>query len=624
MRNAWSCVRASLAASLCAASIFAAAGMAQDAAPTSVAPSGESVYMKRCATCHDQANTRAPARSVLQTLPAARILRTLDFGLMMGIAYPMTREERQAVASYLGTSAPDAPPAASNPCPTQVRAIAGPAQDSWMGWSSTAANTRFQTTEAAGVNLGQVRRLKLKWAVGFPGDVTAFAAPTVVNGTLFVGSASGVVRALDAKTGCQHWVFQANGAVRAAIVPVKNGNEYSLVFGDLIGWFYSLNAKTGELLWKKRIDDHEATRLTGSAVSLNGVIFVPAASWEETRSLDPAYPCCTFRGSITALRVADGSLVWKTYTVDPPRKTGVNSVGAVQSGPSGAPVWSAPTPDPKRGILYVTTGDNYSVPATTTSDALLALDLKTGRILWSQQVTANDAYTSACRRKGANCPPPNGPDYDFGSSALLVKDPKGREMLVAGQKSGMVYGFDPANKGKILWQTRVGKGGLNGGVQWGMASDGQKVYASVSDVTAVMNSAGPVGGATFDPVQGGGLTALHLEDGSKAWYAPSHPCDPPRPGCSPGQSQALTLIPGAVFSGALDGHIRAFASEDGEMLWDFDTAQEYTTVNGAPGHGGSLDGAGPIIAGGMLFVNSGYPRNGGMPGNVLLAFGPED
>jgi polyvinyl alcohol dehydrogenase (cytochrome) len=596
------------------------AASAQNAAPIS----GADVYQKRCATCHDQVGNRAPSRDALQKMPAARILRTLDFGLMMGVAYPMKREEREAVAGYLGTKGEDAPRPASAFCAAGVRPMSGPATSNWMGWSPSQSNTRYQMTEQAGLTMGQVRRLKLKWALGFPGDVTAFAAPTVVNGTLFVGSAGGAVQAVDAKTGCLHWVFQANGPVRAAILPVRNGSTYSLVFGDLIGWVYSLDAKTGKQLWKRRVEDHEAARLTGSPVAHNGVVFIPAASWEETRSTDPQYKCCTFRGSLTALHVSDGSLVWKSYMVDAPKKTGVNGVGAERWGPSGAPIWSSPTIDTKRGLLYVTTGDNYSSPATATSDAVRALELKTGRVVWSQQTTSNDAYTSACRRKDVNCPPENGPDYDFGSSALLVHAPNGREILVAGQKSGVVYALDPNEKGKILWQTRVGKGGLNGGVQWGMASDEQKVYAAVSDVSAVMNTAGPVGGATFDPVQGGGLTALHLEDGGKAWFAPSHPCDPPRPGCSPAQSQALTLIPGVVFSGSIDGHLRAFATEDGEVVWDFDTAKEYATVNGIEAKGGSLDGAGPVIAGGMVFVNSGYPRNGGMPGNVLLAFAPED
>jgi polyvinyl alcohol dehydrogenase (cytochrome) len=604
----------------------AAAQNSASASPSATAAgSGADVYQKRCATCHDQAGSRAPSRDALQKLSAARILRTLDFGLMMALAYPLNRAEREAVANFLGTKTEESPLPASAFCSADISILSGPESDSWAGWSPSTSNSRYQTAAQAGLAPGQVRRLKLKWALGFPGDVTAVGAPTIVRGTLFVGSASGAVEAVDAKTGCIHWVFQANGPVRAAILPVDSGSETSLVFTDLIGWGYALNAKSGKAIWKKRIDEHEATRLTGSSVGLNGVVYIPAASWEETRSLDPQYVCCTFRGSVTALRVQDGSVIWKTYTVDAPKKTGTNSAGAAQWGPSGAPIWSAPTVDAKRGLLYVATGDNYSVPATSTSDAVMALDLKTGRIAWTTQVTANDAYTSACRNKGVNCPPTDGPDFDFGSSAILVRAPNGKEILVAGQKSGVVSAFDPDAKGKILWQTRVGKGGLNGGVQWGMATDGQKVYAAVSDVHAVMNTAGPVGGATFDPVQGGGLTALHLEDGSKAWFAASHPCDPPRPGCSPGESAALTLIPGVVFSAALDGHLRALSTEDGEMLWDFDTAsQTYSTVNGVPAKGGSIDGAGPVVAGGMLFVNSGYPRNGGMAGNVLLAFAPED
>ena len=603
---------------------FAPSVAAQGAARGSGSASGADIYQKRCATCHDQAGSRAPSRDALQKLSAARILRTLNFGLMMAIAYPLNRADREAVANYLGTKAEETPLPTSAFCAANVSILSGPANDSWRGWSPSASNARYQTAEQAGLAPGQVPRLKLKWAIGFPGDVTAFGAPTVVNGTLFIGSASGAIEAVDAKTGCTHWVYQADGPVRSAILPVPSGSSTSLVFTDLIGWGYALDAKSGHMIWKKRIDEHEAARLTGSAVELNGVVYIPAASWEETRSLNPEYTCCTFRGSVTAIRVRDGSMVWRAFTIDrPAQKTGTNSAGAQQWGPSGAPIWSAPTVDAKRGMLYVATGDNYSEPATATSDAVLALDLKTGRVAWSTQVTANDAYTSACRSKGVNCPPADGPDFDFGSSAILVRAPNGKEILVAGQKSGVVTAFDPDAKGKILWQTRVGKGGLNGGVQWGMATDGQKVYAAVSDVHAVMNTAGPIGGATFDPVQGGGLTALHLEDGTKAWFAPSHPCEPPRPGCSPGQSAALTLIPGVVFSPGLDGHLRAFSTEDGTMVWDFDTAREYSTVNGVPAKGGSIDGAGPVIAGGMVFVNSGYPRNGGMPGNVLLAFGVE-
>jgi polyvinyl alcohol dehydrogenase (cytochrome) len=587
-------------------------------------PSGEDVYTKYCASCHDQVGARIPTREALTKMSPARILRTLDFGLMMSIAYPIRRDEREAVAKFLGTGTDESALPASAFCKADRPAISAAPRESWTGWGPSQANTRFQTAERAGLNAGDIGRLELKWAFGFPGDVIAFAAPTILNGTLFVGSAGGMVQALDAKTGCLHWLYQASGPVRAAMTVATEGARNTLVFSDQNGWVYALDARTGKANWKTKVEEHEATRLTASLAVQDGVAFVPAASWEETRSIDPAYPCCTFRGSVTAVRVRDGSLVWKTYLVDPPKKTGVTAIGTETFGPSGAGVWSTPTVDAARGVLYITTGDNYSHPATATSDAVMALDLKTGRIVWSQQTTPSDVYNSSCGSRGPNCPPESGPDYDFGSSAMLVRAPDGRDVLVAGQKSGVVYALDPANKGKFLWQARVGKGGTNGGVQWGMASDGRSVYASVSDVVRPpggISGAAPVGNAQLDPVQGGGLTALNTSDGTKVWFAASAPCNPPRPGCSPAQPGAVTAMQGAVFSGSMDGHIRAFSTADGKLLWDFDTEKSYATVNGAPATGGSLDGAGPVLVGGMLFVNSGYPRFGGTPGNVLLAFG---
>jgi polyvinyl alcohol dehydrogenase (cytochrome) len=586
--------------------------------------SGDAVYREYCASCHDHAGPRVPPRSALQNLSVARILRTLDTGVMMNVAYGLQRSQREAVAQYLGKPIDDSAPPRNAFCSDRKFSWPENSTSNWAGWSPTSSNTRFQSAEHAALTVAQVRNLKFEWAFGFAGDITAYAAPTIQNGVLFVGSAGGVVHAMNAKTGCLYWTFQANGPVRAATLIAKNGAGHSLLFPDQIGWFYSLDALTGRLLWKRRIDPHEATRLTGSAAERDGVAFVPAASWEETRSGNPKYPCCTFRGSVTALRVSDGSVRWKTYMIDPPKKTGVNGKGDPQFGPSGAGIWSAPTIDSKRGLLYVTTGDNYSVPTTKTSDAIMALDLKTGKIVWSQQVTVGDFHNFAtCTDDDSKC----GPDYDFGASAILTH-PGGRDLLVAGQKSGIVYALDPADRGKILWQARVGKGGMTGGVQWGMASDEQKVYAAVSDVAALENESesdgAQVGAANFDPLKGGGLTALRLADGGKAWFAPSYPCAPPRPGCSPAQSAALTAIPGAVFSGSLDGHIRAFSTDDGKLLWDFDTVKEYAAVNGTKAKGGSLDGAGPVIVDGMVYVNSGYPRFGGTAGNVLLAFGPDD
>ena len=587
-------------------------------------PSGAELYAKHCASCHDQASPRVPPRDALTKMSPARILRTLDFGLMMSVAYPLRRDEREALAAFLGKGPDETAPSAQAMCKTGRPLSSAAARGSWTGWSPSAANTRYQPAEQAGLTADTVPRLQLKWAFGFTGDVTAFAAPTVLDGTLFVGSAAGTVQAIDAQRGCIHWIYKASGPVRSAMTIANEGQRRTLLFSDQNGSVYAVDARSGDELWKTRVEAHEATRLTGAFALHEGIAYVPAASWEETRSIDPGYKCCSFRGSITAVRVRDGSVVWKTYLVDQPVKTGTTAAGTDTFGPSGAGVWSAPTVDAARGVLYVTTGDNYSYPATATSDAVMALDLQTGRIVWTRQTTPNDVYNSACGGRGANCPANNGPDFDFGSSALLVKTAGGRDVLVAGQKSGVVYGLDPADGGRILWQTRVGAGGTNGGVQWGMASDGQRVYAAVSDVGRQAGSIGGaagLGNAPLSPTQGGGLTALNVLDGAKVWVAPGTPCAPPRPGCSPAQPAAVTVIPGVVFSGAMDGHLRAFSTADGKLLWDVDTAKTYTTVNGVPGTGGSLDGAGPVVANGMLFVNSGYPRFGGMPGNVLLAFG---
>jgi polyvinyl alcohol dehydrogenase (cytochrome) len=591
--------------------------MAVAALPCAAAVSGEAVYQKRCAGCHDSGAERTPPQDALKQLSVARILRTLDFGVMINIAYVLNREEREAVANFLGVKREDAPVPPQAYCADRKVTIGTSPSPAWNGWSADLSNTRYTT--ASGIMLGQVAKLKLKWAYGFEGDVSAFGAPTVLGRTLFVGSAGGAVQALSTDTGCVRWVYQASGPVRSAPVAVPIGKTHLLVFTDLTGWAYGVEAESGRQVWKKRPEAHESTRLTGTAAQYNGVVFIPAASWEETRSSNPEYPCCTFRGSVTALRAKDGTEVWKTYTIrETPAQTGKGPGIIGTWGPSGAGVWGSPTLDAKRGLLYITTGDNFSSPATDMSDAVLALELKTGRIVWSKQVTPGDVFSGACT--GGSCP---GPDFDFGSSVLMEKLPSGRDVLLAGQKSGVVYALDPDRKGEIMWQTRVGKGSTNGGVQWGMASDGQKVYAAVSDVVRKAPAGQVIQlAAPLDPTQGGGLTALRIANGEKAWYAAPAPCGE-RPRCSPAQPAAVTAIPGVVFSGSVDGHLRAFATEDGRMLWDFDTARDYQTANGVRGNGGSLDGAGPVIAGGMVFVNSGYARNGGTAGNVLLAFAPE-
>jgi len=589
------------------------------AAGAASAPDGAALYQRRCATCHDNATERTPPRQALQGMTAARVLRAMDFGAMMTVAYNLKRDEREAVARFLGRPGAEPGPPASAFCANRSVSLPAQPKAAWNGWSPSADNARFVPAAQANLTAATLPRLKLKWAFGFEGDISAFGQPTFIDGQVFVGSAGGGVQALRADTGCIQWVFQANGPVRSAIVAAPVAAGQALLFGDLTGMFYALDSATGRELWRTRPEVHESVRLTGAPVVHDGVVFIPVASWEESRSINAEYPCCTFRGSLVALRVQDGTQVWKTYLVGEPRLTGKTSVGTPTWGPSGVGTWGAPTLDPKRGAIYITTGDNYSMPATEHSDAVMALDLRSGRILWSTQTLAGDVYNSACggATKGANCPASAGPDHDFGSAAILTRTGTGRELVLAGQKSGVVYALDPEKQGAIVWQTRVGKGGIIGGVQWGMASDAQHVYAASSDAVFTRTATA----TTLDPEAGGGLTALRIADGSKAWFVEPVPCARPgNPRCSPALSAAVTAIPGAVFAGGLDGHLRAYSTTDGKLLWDVDTARDYPTVNSVKARGGAIDGPGPTVMNGLVLVNSGYTRYGGIPGNVLLAF----
>ncbi len=585
------------------------------------APSGEAVFKQRCAACHDSNNPRIPPRAALEKFSSTRILRTLNYGAMINVAYTMSIDEREAVAKYLGTAAEEVSPLpASAFCSDRSVKIAAKPKFEWDGWSPNTANLRYQTAEAAGLSIEQMKHLKLKWAFAFEGDISAFSQPTVLDDNLFTGSAGGVIYALQASTGCIRWSYQAGGPVRTSILAAREGGRHVLMFGDQIGTFYALDAANGKLLWKRKIENHDASRLTGAAIAHDGIVYVPVAGWEENRANDPKYECCTMRGSVAALRIHDGSEIWKAYMTDPPRQTGTSADGVPRFAPNGAAIWSAPTLDLARGALYVTTGDNYSKPASAMSDAVVAVDLKTGKIRWSKQFTEGDAFSGACAGT-----PDCGPDFDFGSSAMLVKS-GGRDLLIAGQKSGMVFALDPDKKGELVWQLRVGKGSTNGGVQWGMATDGQNVYAAVSDVVRVprkKTDLAELRERDLDPEKGGGITAIHLDDGKPVWHMDGIPCAAPRPGCSPSQPAAVTAIPGAVFSGSNDGHLRAYSTEDGKILWDFDTARDFETVDGVHGNGGSIDGPGAVVVNGMVFVNSGYSRQSGMQGNVLLAFGAE-
>ena len=582
------------------------------------AQNGAAIYKARCASCHDTPTGRVPPASAFRSMNPEKILGSMSTGVMKAQAEGLSSAERHALMVYLAMPAPK--PAESLPpsafCKSQPFEDKGP---HWSGWGANYANTRFE--EAPGISASDVPKLRLKWAFGLGDTILARAQPVVAGGRVFVGSETGAVYSLDAQTGCIYWTFDADGPVTSAVVI---GPTKSAYFGDQKANVYSVDAATGKLLWRVHADDHFAARVTAASQFHKGVLYVPVASFEEVLALSSTYECCTFRGSLIALDAATGKVIWKTYTVPEPQPTKKAKTGAQLRGPSGASIWSAPTFDEKLDVLYVATGNNYSDPPTETSDAVLAIDRKTGKILWSHQLTPKDAYNSGCGIPfKTNCPDSDGPDFDFGQPPILVSLTNGRRALVIGQKSGVAFALDPDNKGEILWQTRVGKGGSLGGSQWGSAADRDNMYVAVSDLTIngiVPDSTVPDGyHFGLDPKLGGGLFALRLATGEKVWSATPTPCGD-RKRCSPAQSAAVTAIPGVVFSGSVDGHLRAYSSATGEVVWDVDTIRDYETVNGRKAHGGSLDGPGSAIAGGMLFVNSGYGQWGGTPGNVLLAF----
>ncbi len=579
---------------------------------------GSALYAQHCGRCHDGGLPRTPPRRALTTMTPERIVAALETGTMRTQGAQRTVEERRAIAAFLtGTAVGDTPaPPPLKMCGARTPAAAGGA--AWNGWGTSLANDRFQRT--AGFAAADVPRLKVKWAFAFAGDVSAAVQPSVVAGRVFVASVPGRVYALDLNSGCVYWTFDADAMVRTALDVGNVGGSRVAVFGDVGATVYSIDADTGQLRWKKRVDDHPVARVTGTPRLFGGRVYVPVSSIEEVVGADPRYSCCTFRGSVVALDAATGAVVWKAYVIpDEPKPTRKNSAGTQLFGPSGAAIWSTPTIDEKTGSLYVATGDSYSDPPAATSDAIVAIDLKSGAIKWSKQMTAGDAYNLACSSAaGINCPDARGPDVDFGSPAILVNLAAGKRAIVIGQKSGVVHALDPDDRGKVLWSTRIGRGGVLGGIEWGSASDGRNIYAPLSDL-AFKRRGAEVLGQALDPTAGGGLFALRLVDGAEVWRAAPPTCGD-RTNCSPAQSAPASVGAGVVFSGSLDRHLRAYSTTNGAVVWDFDASETFDTVNGTKAHGGSFDVGGAAIAGGMVLTTSGYPQWGGAGGNVLLAF----
>lgn len=599
----------------------AAGGAARPAeAGVQTAGGGAVLFQNNCASCHAGNDPRVPSTAALRQRTHEQIIETLVTGPMREQGAELTDAQRRAIAEYLAGG----PLATKAAAPMVGRCAVPPALDlasgpQWNGWGPGLTNTRFQPAAQAGLTAEQTPKLTLKWAFGFPNATSARALPTVAGGRLFVGSNSSDVYSLDAKTGCTIWVYRAKSAVRTAIVIGPRSSGSTVYFGDGRANVYALDAASGDLLWSRNVDEHPSAHITGTPTLYNNRLYVPVASGEEGQGNNPRYECCTFRGSLVALDTTTGTLAWKSYTISADAKPiGKNASGTTRWGPSGAGVWSSPTVDVKRGVVYAATGNMYTEPQQGTSDAIMALDLATGATRWIAQVTPKDVFVVGCNAPNpANCPAEVGPDFDFGSAPILVTLASGRDVIVAGQKSGVGWALDPDNRGAVLWQYKAGKGSALGGLEFGSAVDTEQAYFAVSDTI------GPPTMQFDQTLQAGGLHAVKLATGERSWFAAPRPpkCGAVGRGCNAAILAAITVIPGVVFTGSNDGGVRGFSTKDGALLWEFDTNRDFETVNGVPAKGASISGPGPIVAGGMVYINSGYGALGGRPGNVLLAFG---
>jgi len=571
-------------------------------------PDGAKLFETNCRSCHDGNDARAPSIDALRPRGPQAIVDSLTSGSMRYQGLHLSGVERRAIAEFIsgrklrGTLGAPTLGRCAKPTPLGDP-FSGP---HWIGWSPDLRNSHFQSTEQAGLTAAQVPQLEVKWAFGFPDATSAWAQPTIAGGRVFVGSQNGIVYSLDASTGCIAWTFSAHAGVRTAIAIEKR----VAFFGDQNGYVYAVDAATGKEVWSRKADGHPLVRLTGSPVVFDGKVYVPLSSYEEGGK-PPGYACCTFRGGVIALDAKTGDTIWRAYTIEnPPTELRAYADGTEVWGPSGGAVWSAPTIDAKRGAVYVGTGNTYSGPPQPATDAVVAFDLKTGKMRWARQMYPGERDVYGCNPGEINCGPKAGPDFDFGASPILATLPNGRDVVIAGQKSGVTYALDPDRKGEQVWRYRAGGGSGLGGIQWGIAADGEQVYMPVADIYSETP---------------GGLHAVSIATGVKAWVTPAPPpiCGKPNRGCNSAQFSAITVIPGVVFSPSNDGALRAYSTKTGDIVWTFDTNREFATVNGVKARGGSMNGPAPVVAGGMVFVSSGYGTFGLRPGNVLLALAPK-
>lgn len=578
---------------------------------------GSVLFAQHCAQCHDGSVPRAPHQITFSMMTPESILAAMNDGVMSQQAAVLSPGERAAVTSFLS----EAGGAEAQPvrmCETPDADL-GSAMPAWHGWGGDLRNYRYQSTSDSGLDRDSVQTLRLKWVFAIPGATRARSQPLVVGNTVFTGSQDGTVYALDLDSGCAHWRYTADAEVRNGPTIGTVDDQPVLFFGDFSATAHAVDARTGAGLWRTELATHPDATITGSLKFHDGRVFVPISSSEWASAADPGYACCTFRGGVAAVDAASGERVWNSHVIpEEAVDTGTkNPAGVARFAPAGAPVWNSPSIDAERALLYVGTGEAYTSPASSSSDAVIAFRLSDGARVWSRQLLAGDAWNMACFiGGGGNCPEENGPDLDIGAATILWQDGE-RDLLLVGQKSGDVYALDPARGGAIVWQDKLGRGGFAGGVHWGMTTNGTRLFVPIADTS--------FGGEMTEPPRPG-LSALDPATGNRLWYTRADDvcAEELKPLCDPGLSAAISSTDELVFAGAFDGWLRAYDAASGEIVWQFNTADRFESVSGEMARGGSIESDGPVLVRGHVLVNSGYQFGGRMPGNALMVFAVDD
>jgi len=598
---------------------------------------GSTIFGNYCENCHGKLDS-APAPALLKKMTPEHIYEVLTMGVMAPMTKDLTDQQMKDIAEWVGGRKLETGDiGAASKMPNQC-SVSGTVKDltslpSWNGWSPGIADARFQDAKNAGVTADRISSYGLSWAFALPGADSMYGQPTVVDGKVFIASDAGYLYSLDAKSGCVHWSYAMGIGARSAptVGPLTPGSKrYAVFIGDIRGNVYAVDANTGAQIWKKPVDAQPLSRVTGGTTLYDGKLYVPVASLEEPESSSANYQCCQFRGLVATFDAATGEELWKTYMLPNPPSKQVTPAGVAYIGPAGVGVWGPVTIDTKRNVAYVGTGNTFSGPDVGRSDAVIALNLDTGAVVWVKQVEPADVWHTGCPQgpapdgfppkparggvaarggapaRGAVTPPrmpadyycsdPEGPDWDISSGVMMGKLPNGHDILVVGQKSGLAWGLDPDKQGEIIWKSRNDL--PRSQIVFGGALDKDTAYFGF---------------------RSGGVDAINIADGKEKWY--TEVTSPPEMAGHSGFSAAISVIPGVVFAAGLDGMLRAFNTTDGKEVWQFNTAKDFDTVNGIKAHGGSIGSAGPTVAGGMVFVTSGYTGfQGGVPGNVLLAF----